>query len=86
MGILIWNGAGPTEEEITLGTPDESEARDLTRHVEKCALRYRIFTRRQAAQGQDISQIKYMILALIAVIVITSPQVRTLLEWAAKAL
>jgi len=84
MALFIFNGRGPTEEEIALGTPDLSEAKSLPRHVEKCALRYRIFTRRQAEQGQDIAQIKYMVVALILAIFLTSPQLREFLSWASK--
>lgn len=84
MGIFIFGGRGLSDEEIMLGTPDASEARDLTHHVERCAYRYRLFAKRQATQGDDIIQVKYMILGLIAVMLITSPQIRSIFEWVSK--
>lgn len=86
MALVIFNGRGPTEEEIALGTPDLSEAKSLPRHVEKCALRYRIFTRRQAEQSQDITQVKYMMVVLSFLVLITSPQIRDIFIWAQKIL
>lgn len=84
MGIFIFGGRGLSDEEIMLGTPDSSEAKDLNHHVERCAYRYRLFARRQATQGEDIQQVKYMIVALIAVMLITSPQIRGIAEWISK--
>ena len=84
VSIFNWGATRLSEEEIQLGTPDSTEARSLPHHVERCAMRYRLFTKRQAAQGQDLVQIKYMVLGLIGVMLITSPQIRAMAEWAAK--
>lgn len=83
MGLFIING-GLTDEEVMLGTPDQTEARSLPHHVERCAMRYRLFTKRQASQGQDIAQIKWLTIGLLAAVLITSPQVRAIVEFIAK--
>ena len=84
MGLFIFNNSGVTEDEITLGKPDEQEAKSLKVHTAKCALRYSIFTRRMSAQGQDIAQIKYLIIGLMLLIFLTSPQFRPLLDYISK--
>lgn len=84
MSILNWNGSGLTDEEVMLGQPDRTEAKSLPHHVERCAMRYRLFTKRQASQGADIAQIKWLTIGLLAAVLITSPQVRAIVEWAAK--
>lgn len=86
MGLFIFNGQGLSDDEVALGTPDITEARNLEHHVERCAMRYRLFTRRQASQGNDIAQIKYMLLGMLALMVITSPQIRGILEYLGKVL
>lgn len=84
VSILNWNGPGLTEEEVMLGTPDNTEARSLPHHVERCAMRYRLFTKRQASQGRDIAQTKWLTVGLLGAVLITSPQVRAIFEWVAK--
>ncbi len=84
MSIFVLNARGLTEEEMALAQPDHSEAKNLARHVEKCQLRYRVFVRRQADQGNDLVQIKYMMICLIGAVLLTSPQVRDFLSWASK--
>lgn len=81
VSIFNWGGGGVSEDEIMLGKPDDAEAKSLHLHVRKCALRYSIFTRRQAAQGSDIVQIKYMMWGLIGAFLITSQQARDMVEW-----
>lgn len=82
MGLFIFNGMrGLSDEEIALGTPDESEANDLKHHVARCAYRYRSFTKRQSEQGDDITKIKYMLVGLIGVLCLTSPQLRDFIAW-----
>lgn len=85
VSIFNWNG-GLTDEEVALGTPDQTEAKSLPHHVERCALRYRLFTKRQAQQGQDIAQIKWLTIGLLAAVLITSPQVRAIFEAVTKIL
>lgn len=85
MSLFVINGRGLTEEELALAQPDHSEAKNLARHVEKCQLRYRVFVRRQADQGNDIIQIKYMMIGLIGAVALTSPQIRDFISWVSKA-
>lgn len=84
MGLLSLGDRGLTDEEIMLGTPDESEAKDLAHHVSRCAYRYKLFTKRQAAQGSDIQQVKYLMFGLFALVGFTNPQVRELYSWVAQ--
>lgn len=49
---------------MRLGTPDEAEAKDLARHVDRCALRYRLFTKRLRSQGSQISRIELILYAV----------------------
>lgn len=85
MGLFIFNGSGGlSDEEIMLGTPDATEAKNLEYHVSRCAYRYRLFAKRQASQSQDIAQVKYLVIALIGVMLFTSPQIRSIFEWASK--
>jgi hypothetical protein len=86
MAFFIFNGGEISDEEVQLSMPDASEAKNLNRHVERCAMRYKLFTKRQASQGQDIIQIKYMMIGLIAIVFLTAPQVRPLLDWLSKLL
>lgn len=86
MSFFIVNGGGITNEEIELAKPDATEAKSIAVHVRKCALRYTVFTKRQAAQGQDIVSIKYMLLILIAAFIITSPQLHDFYLWMIKSL
>lgn len=83
MSIFIVNG-GLSEDEVNLGKPDEMEAKNLKHHTAKCALRYSIFTRRMASQGNDIIQIKYMLVVLIGIMFLTAPQMRPFFEWFTK--
>lgn len=46
---------------MRLGTPDLAEAKDLERHVDRCAMRYRLFTKRLKSQGAQISRIELLI-------------------------
>lgn len=87
MSLFSLDGhGGVSDEEIALGTPDMSEAKSLKHHVERCAMRYRMFTKRQATQGSDLVQIKYMMLGLIGAIAATSQQMREVVAWALKVL
>ena len=84
MSFFISNNGGLSEDEVSLGKPDEMEAKNLKHHTAKCALRYSIFTRRMASQGQDIVQIKYMMIVLIGIMFLTAPQMRPFFEWFTK--
>lgn len=66
--IFIFNRGEDPEEEMRLGTPDEAEAKDLTRHVDRCAMRYRLFTKRLRSQGTQISRIEWLLYGVAAYI------------------
>lgn len=66
--IFVWNRGEDPEEEMRLGTPDEAEAKDLARHVDRCALRYRLFTKRLRSQGTQISRIEWLLYGVAAYI------------------
>lgn len=64
--VFIFNGGTSTgEDEDTLGVPDVSEAHDLERHVERCALRYRLLRREQKQQNKLLRQGLFLLYALI---------------------
>lgn len=63
--IQITQGSGgDSDDELNLGTPDDSEAHDLVRHVGRCALRYRLLTKRLRQQGSQINRIEYILYGL----------------------
>lgn len=60
--LFVFNGAtDDSEAEVQLGTPDDSEAQNLGRHVDRCAMRYRLFTKRLRLQGSQISRIEFIL-------------------------
>jgi hypothetical protein len=84
LGIFVWNTSGVTQEEIDLAKPDTTEAKSVAIHVRKCALRYAIFTKRQAEQGQNINQIKLLILGVGGYLIIVSDPARNALGFVLK--
>ena len=85
LGISIFNGGGSvSDEEIALGTPDAHEARNLEYHVSRCSMRYRMFTKRQAKQGQNLNQIKLLILGVGGYLIIVSDPARNALGFVLK--
>lgn len=82
-GIFIFKGdEGLSDAEIALGTPDASEAKSLVHHVDRCALRYKMFTKRLATQGSDINLIKNLLWVVIGFLLVTSTQFQTLFSLA----
>lgn len=76
-GIFIFNGdGGMSAEEIALGTPDISEAKSLEHHVDRCALRYKMFTKRLTVQGDDLNLIKNILFGLLGFEVVTNHQMQ----------
>ena len=69
------------DEGVDLGVPDEAEATDLNRHVERCAMRYRLFTGKLSRQGKDISQVKMLLYILGAFILATSHPAQELFQF-----
>lgn len=58
VSIFVSQGRRLDDEEADLGMPDASEAQNLERHVDRCAMRYRMFTRRMSLQGKSIRRIE----------------------------
>lgn len=82
-GIFIFNGdRGLSEAEVALGTPDIAEARSLEHHVDRCALRYKMFTKRLAVQGDDLNLIKNMLFVLIGFLLITNKEFQSVFNFA----
>lgn len=80
-GIFIFRGnEGLSEAEIALGTPDITEAKSLEHHVDRCAIRYKMFTKRLAGQGDDINLIKNLLFGLVGWVLITSKQAQDVFE------
>jgi hypothetical protein len=74
MQLSIWNGRSDDRDdgEVELGVPDQAEAKDLNRHVDRCAMRYRIFTSRLLRQGRAIGRVEFLVYLLIAFTLATS--------------
>ena len=71
--IFVFNRSNRSDDdEILLGTPDMAEAQSLERHVERCAMRYRLFSRRLIEQGKSVTQIKVLVYILLAVVLLSS--------------
>lgn len=84
VGLFIWNDSGVTQEEIDLAKPDSTEAKSVAVHVRKCALRYAIFTKRQAEQGQNLNQVKLLLLGVGGYLIIVSEPARNALGFILK--
>ena len=69
------------DQEVALGVPDEAEAKDLVRHVERCAMRFRFFTSKLRNQSADIRQVKFLIYGLCIFILITSHPAQELFQF-----
>lgn len=67
MLVSIFNVGGLSEDEMALATPDITEARSLPRHVERCAMRFRLLAKGQAALGRTQVVIIVMGAYLVAV-------------------
>lgn len=85
--LFIFNGSSKAEndQETVLGLPDDSEAKDLVRHVDRCSMRYKLLRATQLAQGSSISQIKFLIYGLILFVVATSHPAQELWQFLAQA-
>lgn len=74
MQLFVFNdGAGDSDEDIALGTPDTSEEKDLAHHVERCALRYRMFRGAQKRQTIAINRVQLMLWIVLAVLAVSNP-------------
>lgn len=84
--LFVTNGRsnGDDDQETALGVPDQAEATDLNRHVERCAMRYRLFTGRLALQSRDIAQVKIILYGLALFIVATSHPAQQLFSFLAN--
>ncbi len=78
--VNILNGKHDEDEEIALGMPDSSEAQSLERHVDRCAMRYRLFTSRLKSQGKDVTHIKLILYGIAVWLLATSPFAQDMLK------
>lgn len=74
--LFPFNRSPDEEDEILLGTPDMSEAQSLERHVDRCAMRYRMFTKRLRNQSGSIKRIEIAAYGVLIWIVATSEPAR----------
>lgn len=74
VSLFIWNSGqdGGEADEIALGLPDKAEEGDLARHVEKCALRYRMLMVRQKEIIRGNQRMELVLWVIVAAIVLTS--------------
>lgn len=86
LGIFIWNSGGLSEDDVALGTPDESEAKNLKHHTAKCALRFRMFSRKMGEQGKQLNQIQLILLLVGGYLVIVSEPAKNVISTALKLL
>jgi hypothetical protein len=82
--LFIFNRSTSDDDEIRLGVPDLSEAQSLERHVDRCAMRYRMFTKRMIDQGNAIKRIELLAYGIILYFVLTSPIAKDVLGFFLK--
>lgn len=79
--ISVLNRRGDDEDDdLMLGTPDAAEAASLDRHVERCAMRYRLFTRRLKSHGDAVKRIEYILYGVAVWLGATSPIAQDMLK------
>jgi len=73
MMVSIWNGRGGlSEAEIAMATPDEHEAKDITVHVRRCSLRFKLLAESNNSLHTDIGQIKSILIGVGGYLVMVS--------------
>lgn len=78
--IFVRNGNHHDDDDIALGIPDESEATDLNRHVDRCAMRYRMFTSKLKMHGDSVKRIEYILYGVAIWLLATSPFAQDMLR------
>lgn len=79
--IRIFNGRhDDDDEELMLGIPDSSEAQSIERHVERCAMRYRLFTSKLRSHGDSVKRIEYILYGVAIWLLATSPFAQDMLK------
>lgn len=71
---------------MALGTPDLSEAQSLERHVDRCAMRYRMFSKRLISQGKAVRRVELIVYVLLAWTLLTSEPARNVFKIIISAL
>ena len=84
LGIFIWNGGGLSDEEMALGMPDEAEAKNLRHHTQKCALRFRMFSKKMGEQGKQLNQIQLILILVGSYLVLVSEPAKNVIGIALK--
>lgn len=72
VSLFIFNRPNPDDDELLLGAPDLSEGLDLKRHSERCAMRYRMFSKRLFAQSGAIRRVEVILYGLAIYLLLTS--------------
>lgn len=80
LSLFISNG-GVSDEEIALAVPDAMEAKSLSHHTKRCALRYKLFTKRQAAVASQTGRVEMTLWAFGGYLVVVSEPARNLLHY-----
>lgn len=84
VSLNVFNGRGLSDDEIALGMPDDAEAKNLKHHTAKCALRFRLFSKKLSEQGNDLYQIKLLVIGLGVYLVIVSEPARNAISFVLK--
>lgn len=82
--LFIFNRSSLEEEEMSLGTPDLSEAQSLERHVDRCAMRYRLFTKRISSLSGSVKRLEIIGYGILVFLFVTSPVARDVVEFILK--
>lgn len=61
VSLIAFNDSDDPEEELELGSPDAAEANDLPRHVSRCAMRYKLLTKRLKKNSTQTSRIEWLL-------------------------
>jgi hypothetical protein len=85
--LNIFNGGrGLSDEEINLGMPDDSEAKNLKHHTAKCALRFKLFSKKLGEHGEDVQQVKLLLITIGGYLVLVSEPAKNIVEFLLKRL
>lgn len=81
VSLSILNGRGGlSEAEIAMATPDESEAKDLHVHVQRCAKRFRLLAEGQNEVRDDLTQVKWILICVGGYLVLVSQPAQNIIS------
>ena len=80
VSLNIFNGRGSlSDAEVAMATPDDSEAKDLTVHVRRCALRFKLLAEGHNSLHGDVAQIKLILIGVGGYLVLVSQPAQNLI-------